>query len=168
MRLFFPRLLVASLIGLAACTAPAHAATDTKTQTVQATISAAAALTLSSSTITFANANPGTTPSVAATEGAISATASARTSSSGTVSLTVLASGDLTSGSDTIDIGNVTWTSTGSGYQAGTLNKTTAQAVGSWTGSGVRTGSLNFAFLNQFAYTTGTYSATITYTLTAP
>jgi hypothetical protein len=157
------------LLGLSCLLASeGHAATDTKTATVSATVNAAASLTLGVNTVTFADADPGTTASITATEGAITVTAKARTSANGAVTLTVLAADDLKSGSDSIGIGNVTWTVSGTGYQAGTLNKSSAQSVGSWTGPGVRSGALTFALANSFTYATGSYSTTVTYTLTAP
>ena len=84
------------------------------------------------------------------------------------MTLTCLAGGDLTSGSDTIPISDVTWTAEGSGFVAGTMNKTTAQPVGSWTGSGHRTGTLSFLLANDWNHATGSYTATATYTLTSP
>src|SRR5262249_23089079 len=148
--------------------APAQAATDTQTATVSAQVNAAASLTLGVNTVTFPNADPGTTPSIAATEGAIAVTAKARTSAAGAVTLTVVPSADLKSGSDVIGISNLTWTATGAGYQAGTSNKTTGQTVGAWTGPGVHAGTVSYALANSYSYATGSYSTTLTYTLTAP
>ena len=148
--------------------AQAASSTATATQTITANINSAASLTLGSPTITFTStSSTGTTP---ATEGgnSFSVSAQARTGSSSTVTLTVLAGGDLTSGGNTIAINNVTWTATGTGYANGTLNKTTAQSVGSWTGSGLYNGTMSFFLANSNSYAVGTYTATITYTLTAP
>jgi hypothetical protein len=163
------RLMVAGsallLLGLGSS---AHAATDTKSLTVNATVSAVAGLTLGTASINFASANPGTTPSIAATEGPVSVTVNARTSTTGSVTLTVLAGGDLISGSDTIGINNVSWTASGSGFAAGTMNKTTPQSAGSWSGSGTRTGTFTYAMANSWSYASGSYTASVTYTLTAP
>ena len=159
-------LLVAAV---ALCVAgSAHAATDPKTVTVSATVNAKAKLTLSQSTLTFADADPTATPSITATEGAVNVTVASRTSTSGAVTLTVLAGGDLVSGSDSIGINNITWGASGGGFVGGTLNKTTAQSVGSWTGSGSRSGTVTHALANSYSYATGSYTASITYTLTAP
>jgi hypothetical protein len=84
------------------------------------------------------------------------------------VTLTCLAEGDLTAGANTIAISNVTWTATGTGFVAGTMNKTTAQSAGSWTGPGARSGTFSFSLANSWSYDTGSYTAAITYTLTAP
>jgi hypothetical protein len=80
----------------------------------------------------------------------------------------VKAGGDLDSGTDTIAISNLTWSATGTGFQAGTMNKTTAQTLGNWTNSGQQSGSHTYTLPNSWSYSTGTYQATITYTLTAP
>jgi hypothetical protein len=163
--------LMATLVAIFATLATGvHAATSTGTQTVTATVSAAASLTLGASTVTFAS-QPGSTASITQTESGaqLNVTANARTSSAGAVTLTVVAGGDLASGGQTIPVGNLTWTGTGTGFNAtGTMNKTTAQSVGSWTGSGVYSGTMTYAFANSWTYATGSYTATLTYTLTAP
>ena len=95
-------------------------------------------------------------------------TVDARTSTAGAVTLTVVAGDDLKSGTDAISIDNLTWTATGTGFSDGTMNKTTPQSVGSWTGSGTRTGTVTYKLANSLNYATGNYSATLTYTLTSP
>lgn len=158
----------AALILIIPSVTAVQAATATGNVTVAATVSATAKLTVGSTTVSFANADPDTTPSITATEGAIAITAKSKTGAAGSVTLTVLAAADLTSGSDTIAVSNVTWTVSGSGFAAGTMNKTTAQSVASWTGSGNRSGTQTYALANSWNYATGSYSATATYTLTAP
>jgi hypothetical protein len=98
----------------------------------------------------------------------VTITAKAKTSAGSTVTLTLLAGTDLTSGVDTIAISNMTWTVGGAGFVAGTMSMITAQPVASWTNSGNRTGTQTFALANSWSYPTGTFSATATYTLTAP
>jgi hypothetical protein len=160
-----------TLVAVLVLAGVAFAATDTKPVTVSATVSAIAKLTISSGTLTFPNTDPDTTP-IAATEGALSITAKARTSASGAVTLTVVSNDDLKSGAtDTIAISNITWTASGTGFVAGTMNKTTPQTVGSWTGSSTNagfTGTQTYSMVNSWAYATGNYSAALTYTLTAP
>jgi hypothetical protein len=131
-------------------------------------VSPAVSLALGTNVINFANADPDAMPSIPATENPVTVTVKAKTGSLSSVTLTVLAAGDLISGSDTIPIGNVTWTASGSGFAGGTMNKTTPQSAGSWTGPGARTGSFSYALVNSWSYATGTYSAAVTYTLTAP
>lgn len=133
---------------------------------VTANINAKARLTLGAASITFADADPDVTPTM--TAGPVTVDVRARTSAAGNVTLTVLASGDLTSGGNSIAIANLTWTATGSGFQAGTSNATTAQAVGGWTGSGSPSGTQTFALPNSWTYATGTYTVTLNYTLSAP
>jgi hypothetical protein len=160
------------LIGVAvvaiAVTQPLGAATDTKSVTINATVSAAAQLTVSTATLTFPSANPDGTPSISATEGVVNITAKARTGSAATVSLTLKADADLTSGSDTIPVSNITWTASGAGFVPGAMSASAQVNVASWTGSGNRTGTQTFALANSWAYAAGSYSATATYTLTAP
>jgi len=133
---------------------------------VTANVAAKAKLTLGVGSFTFADADPDATATM--TSSAVSVAVNARTSPTGAVTLTVLASGDLDSGSATIAINNLTWTSTGAGFQPGTSNKTTAQTVGGWTGSGSRTGGQTFSLPNSWTYATGTYTVTLNYTLTSP
>jgi len=155
-------------LGLILMAGGAFAASDTKDLTVNAAVSARATLSLGQSAINFPDADPDGTPSIAATENAVSVTAKVRTGSSSAATLTHLAAGDLISGSDTILIGNVTWTASGAGFQAGTMNRSTAQTAASWTGSGNRSGSFSYFLANSWSYATGTYTASSTYTLTAP
>jgi hypothetical protein len=143
-------------------------ATATATVTVNAAVSATAKLALGASSIHFVDADPDVTSSIPQTEPAITVSAKAKTSTGGNVTLTVVSGSDLTSGTDTIAISNITWTVTGSGFAAGTLNKTTAQSLGSWTNSGTWAGTQTYALANSWAYHTGSYTATLTYTLTAP
>ena len=163
------RILVLAVAAAAfALAQPINAANDTKGLTVSATVSATAKLSLSSAAVSFADADPDTVPSIAATGGAITITAKAKTGAAGVATLTVLAAADLVSGSDSIAITNVTWTVTGASYAAGTMSKSSAVSVGSWTGSGVRVGTQSYLLANSWSYTTGSYSASATYTLTAP
>ena len=160
--------LLAAIIVAASLAQPLVAATSTGNVSVAVTVSAGAKLSLSSSTVTFANADPDTTPSIPASEGIITITAKAKTATGASVTLTVVAANDLKSGSDTITINNVTWTASGTGFTPGTMNKTTAQTVASWTGSGNRTGTQSYALANSWSYVTGAFSTTASYTLTAP
>lgn len=143
-------------------------ATTSSNLTVNTNIAARAALILGSATINFPDADPSVVTSIAATENPVSVTARVRTGSASVASLQVLAGGDMMSGTDVITMDNVTWTATGPGFAAGTMNKTTAQSAGSWTGSGERIGSFSYLLANSWNYAAGSYSVTVTYTLTAP
>jgi hypothetical protein len=142
-------------------------AAQTSNATLNASINSVARLSLSSAALTFPDADPDTVPSIQASQGPITVTAKARTSPNGTITLTVRASDDLRSGVNTIPASNVTWVASGAGFGNGTLSASTAQAVATWTGSGVRTGTQTFFFRNVWSYATGTYTLTITYTLSA-
>jgi len=163
------RHLLFTLVLLAAAAAPAiHAATSGGTVGVTVTIAAIAKLSLSTSTLTFPNADPDTTPLIPAAGGALTVTAKAKTATGATVSLTVIAGGDLMSGTDTIPASSVSWTATGAGFVAGTMSRVTAQSVAAWVGSGSRVGTQSYGLANSWSYPTGVFSATATYTLTAP
>lgn len=147
---------------------PATAQT-TATATVNVTVNVSARATLDlhgTNSVTFADADPDTTPSISAP--VVTVDVKGRTSAGSNVTLTVVSNQDLTSGSDTIAIGNLTWTAAGTGFSPGTMNKTTAQTVGSWTGSGSHSGTVTLQLANSWAYNAGAYTATLTYTLTAP
>jgi hypothetical protein len=146
---------------------PAYAqATDTANVVVSVNVSARARLTLSALAINFPDSDPDADPSIVATP--LNVAVKARTTSGSNITLTVQANGPLTAGANTIPIANLTWTTTGAGYVAGTSASATAQPVGSFTGSNNHAGTQTFALLNSWAYNIGTYTATLTYTLTAP
>ena len=148
------------------CSSQAFAqATDTATVNVSAAVNAKAKLTVGAGPVAFLAADPTTTPLLSATA-PLSVDVKARTSASGNVTLTVLASADLTSGTDTIAISNLTWTATGP-FAAGTMN-TTAVSVGNWTGSGTQSGTQTYKLVNSWSYATGSYTTVLTYTLSAP
>jgi len=143
-------------------------AQNTASVNVTANVAAKAKLTLGATDIAFPDSDPDTVFVIPA-DTAVSVSVKARTSTTGSVTLTVVATGDLASGLDVIAINNLTWTATGTGFQpTGISNKTTAQAVGGWTGSGNQSGSQSYNLVNNWAYVTGTYAVTLNYTLTAP
>ena len=143
------------------------AATDAQTLTVNVTVSDRAKLTLGTGAINFADADPDVMPSIAAVENPVTVTVKAQTGGASTVTLTIQANGDLESGSDTIDIDNVTWTASGAGFVAGTMD-TAVQTAGSWTGSGRRDGTFSYFLGNGWGHAAGSYTQTVVYTLTAP
>ena len=159
---------IIAVVGILAMSTPVFAqANDSASVTVAVNVSARAKLTLGSTAISFADADPDVTANL--TSSAISIDVKARTTATGTVALTVKAGDDLkTAGGDSIAIDGLTWTASGTNFVAGTSNKTTAQSVGSWSGSGNRTGSHTYSLPNSWTYATGSYSATLTYTLVAP
>jgi hypothetical protein len=134
--------------------------------TVTATVNARAKLTLGTATINFPDADPDVTPVF--TSAAVPINVKARTAAGSTVSLTVKATDDLRSGASVIAINTLTWKVTGVGFSNGTSNKTTPQTLGSWNGSGNPSGTQTFSLPNSWSYATGSYSTTLSYTLTAP
>jgi hypothetical protein len=146
---------------------PAAAQPLTDSATLNASVNSQARLSLSTLSIAFPDADPDTVPSIQASQGAVTITAKARTSVNGAVTLTVRATDHLRSGLDTIPASQITWTATGPGFGGGTLSAASAQTVAAWTGSGVHTGTQTFFFSNLWTYATGTYTVTMTFTLTA-
>ena len=161
-------------VALLLMTGSAFAASDTKNLTVTANVGSTAKLTLGATTLTFPDSDPDNTPLITATEGAINVTAKAKTAAGSSVALEVRSSGgssgNLISGSgDTIPIGNLRWQGTGTGFVGGPTNvSNTNQLAGSWNQSGNYSGTQTFSLVNSWAYAVGTYTATITYTLTSP
>jgi hypothetical protein len=138
------------------------------TSTLNANIGGLARLSLSSTTLTFPDADPDTVPIISGVPSPLTITAKARAGQGMTVTLTVRANNDLRSGVNTIPAGMISWTASGAGFVGGTLSSTAARTVASWAGSGVRTGTQTYAFQNRWTYPTGTYTLTMTYTLSAP
>jgi len=147
--------------------APSFGSTATKTLVIKATIDKVAKLIVDTNTVTFPNVDPDETKQVPAIQNDIKITVKARTGSSSPVNLNIVADGDLTSGSETIPIQNVTWQATGPGFLSGTLNRSSVLA-GSWTGSGIREGAFRYFLNNSWNYQKGEYQVTVTYTLTTP
>jgi hypothetical protein len=148
--------------------APAAAFNINAEVSIAAPLASSAQLSITPSSLNFPNADPDTVPSIPANGNPVTVTANAQTTFFQYVTLTVVANGDLVSGSSTIAIGNVTWTATGSGFRAGTMSRTTPQTAGRWRGSGNRTGTFSYFLKNSWSYATGNYTQTVTYTLTAP
>jgi hypothetical protein len=160
-------MVVTCLAVLLSMSAVGWAVTDQQTLTINAAVAAKAKLTLGVAAINFADSDPDSVPSIGASENPVSVTVKAHSGSSQTVTLTVQASGDLESGVDSIPIAKVTWTASGSGFVAGTMN-TLAQPAGSWTGSGQRSGTFSYFLANDWNYQTGSYTQSVVYTLSAP
>jgi len=133
-------------------------------------LATSASLTLGTNTITFPNADPGTTPKIACSQNPVTVVCRVTGAKNSNVSLSVIANGNLVSGSNSIPITQVTWTTTGPGYVAGTMN-TTAVTAGNWPnahGTETYNGTFSYFLANSWNYATGTYTASVTYTLLAP
>jgi len=152
----------------------AWGASATKNVTLSATVSSTAKLTLANTTITFPDADPDTVSSIPASENGAAVTAKVKTGSATSATLKVLAADDLKSGpSDVIPITNVTSTATnssGSFFEAGPVpwSKSSPGATVGQGNSGSFAGTFNWFLANSWDYPTGNYTATATYTLTAP
>lgn len=144
------------------------ASTDTKSLIIKASIGKAAKLIIDTNTITFPNMGPDEMTRIPATQNDIKVVVKTRTGNGSPVTLNIIADGDLTSGSDTIPVQNVTWQGSGPGFLGGTLSKTAAQTAGSWIGSGVREGAFRYYLNSSWNYQTGEYQVTITYSLVVP
>ena len=136
--------------------------------TLSVNLGSLARVAFASTSVAFPNADPDTVPLVAAVPAAIGITAKARTTRNAQVTLTVQSADDLRSGVTVLPASLVTWTAAGAGFVAGTLSRSSAQVVGLWTGSGVRSGSQNFFFANSWSHPPGTYTITLVYTISAP
>ena len=126
-------------------------------------------LSLSPLVVTFPSSDPDAVPVVAAAP--MQVTYRVRQNNAAPWSLTVLAGGDLISGASVVDISNVTWVATPAPpFQNGTLSKTVAQRVASGSGNvnPDATGSITFRLANSWTYSTGVYTQTILFTLSAP
>jgi hypothetical protein len=159
--------IAAAGLFLFAASASAQAQTDSKSINVTVNVNARAKLTLGTNAITFGDQDPDTVPTLTSTP--VSVDVKARTAANGSVTLTVIAGTDFENAAgDEIALNTLTWTATGTDFVPGASNRTTAQSVGTWVGSGNRSGSNTYSLPNSWAYAIGTYQVSLNYTLTAP
>lgn len=158
--------VAAMVLGLA--TPRLDAANIIRSATMTATVNALAKLTLSRATLAFPPDDPDTVLMIPASGGPLTITAKGRAAVGLVITLSVSANQDLQSGLDVIPISKISWTATGPGFTNGALSAEVAQPVASWTSSGSWVGAQTFRFANSWDYVPGTYSATLTYTLSAP
>jgi hypothetical protein len=138
------------------------------TVTLSVNLGSHARLLMSSTTLDFPDADPDSVPLVAAVPASITLTAKTRTTRSNQVILTVQPTGDLRSGLVTIPASMLRWTATGTGFVGGALATGSNETVGTWTSSGIRTGTQSYLFENRWSHPPGTYSITLVYTLSSP
>lgn len=153
---------VAALLAL-----PLPAAAQSRTATISVVIAATARLSVSPAGISFPDSDPTGVPLVAALPGPVGITVKARAAHGATLRLTLRATDDLRSGVTTIPAGTLTWTAAGDGFASGTLT-VADQTIGTWVGSGVRTGTQSFLFQNSWSHPVGTYTLSMQYTLSSP
>ena len=128
---------------------------------------AAQFIQLQPTTISIASADPDTVPLVSASP--IRVTYIARGQGGNPWTITVEAQGQLVSGTSTIPISNVSWIATPTPtFRNGTLS-TTPQVLATGTGLALlQSGDVTFRFNNSWNYNVGTYTQTVTFTLSSP
>lgn len=161
------RLLVVFLVWTVAAPT-ARAAAQARSATLAANFNTIAKLTLSTATVSFPDADPDAIPLVPSSGGPVFISAKARATPGAQVVLTVQAADDLRSGVNVIPASTITWTASGAGFVGGRLSKAGPVTVGTWSGSGARTGTQQLYFTNLWSHPTGTYTVSLLYTLTSP
>ena len=165
---------ILAVAALAVLSTPVYAQqTANGTVTVSVSVNARAKLSINNATttaISFADTDPDLNGGVINANTPLTIDVKARTTPTGSVTLTVRADHDLQSTDGNIAISNLTWASgSGGGFSAtGTSSDSAEVPVASFTGPGARSGTQNYSLANSWNYATGTYNATLTYTLTAP
>jgi hypothetical protein len=156
--------LALALVGLGA--AEAAAQTVTQNNTATAVVAGRARLDITGA-VAFADADPETTAII--DSAALNLAVRVRTTPLNSYNLTVQAGGDFVGPDGTIPIGNLSWLTAGpGGFAAGTASSTVAVPLGNWTGPGARIGTQTYRLVNSWDYAPGTYTVTLTYTLTVP
>jgi hypothetical protein len=126
-------------------------------------------LSITPTNVVFATADPDTVPVISSTVVQISYRI--QQNNFQPWMLSVLAGGDLVSGSATVDISNISWVASPSPpFQNGVMSKTVAQRVASGTGNVANPsqGQITFRLANSWNYVPGLYTQTVVFTLTAP
>lgn len=128
---------------------------------------AAQLIQLQPTTITFAAADPDTVPLISASPIRVTYIALGQGASPWTI--TVQAQGQLVSGTSSIPISNVSWVATPTPtFRNGTLS-TVPQVLATGTGLALlERGDVTFRFNNSWNYNVGTYTQTVTFTLSSP
>jgi hypothetical protein len=126
-------------------------------------------LTIAPANVTFPTSDPDTAPTLTAAP--LTVQYRVRANGSRPWVLTVLASGDLTSGASRIPAAAVSWLAAPAPpFRTGTLSSTQAQPVASGTGNvnPPQTGTITFRLTNSWTYDAGTYLQILTFTLSTP
>ena len=132
-------------------------------------------LYMANTTITFTDQvpaiqNPPPAVNIASNENPVSVRIFALVLAADSLRLTAKANGNLVkAGGGSININAISWTvASGTGFLAGTLQNAVDVNAGSWTGSACHwhQGGFNFVFARNYqTQEPGTYTATVTYTL---
>ena len=157
----------AAAILMFATSASAQTTLATASLTATATVGNQARLTLGGGPVNFADNDPDLVTSI--TAAAVTIQARARVAPTTVVNLTVLAGAThFDPATSTIPVGNLSWSVSGAPFTAGTVSSSTQQSLGQWTGPATHNGSQTYALQNLWSYAPGTYSLTLTYTLSTP
>jgi hypothetical protein len=119
-------------------------------------------VTVTPGSFSYPSADPDTTPVVTATPLSVSIRAAGKRPWTLTLQAT-----DLIFGSETIPAGNVTWTATPPLNATGTLS-TMGQVLAQGDGNQNSTSSITFSLRNLWTYKPGTYTQSITFTISSP
>ncbi len=126
-------------------------------------------LSISPSSLSFASADPDTVPTLSASPLTLAYTVFL--SGGAEWRITVQASDDFRNGSSVIPASAVTWIATPAPpFRAGTLSRTVAQTMARGNGDVLlqSSGTATFSLPNSWSYDVGTYSTTITFTISCP
>jgi hypothetical protein len=151
------------------CSTSAFAQTTLQTAnlTATATVGNQARLTLGGGPVDFPDTDPDLLATITAAD--VTVAARARVAPATVVNLTVLAGAThFDPVSQTIPVGNLSWTVSGAPFVPGTMSSATQQGLASWTGPASHNGSQTYTLQNLWSYAPGSYSLTLTYTLATP
>jgi hypothetical protein len=157
-------------VALLVCARAASAQTTLATEQINATITVTSqARLILSGPVSFADADPDTIPTLVSPD--VSVTARARVAPTETLEVTVVSNNaffDTVNGTSTIPVAGMTWTATGTGFNANGTMSTSATQVATWTGAANHTGTQTYSMPNSWTYAPGTHVVVLTYTLAIP
>jgi hypothetical protein len=153
-------------VALLACATTASAQTTLATQPIDAIITVGnQARLIVTGPVTFADQDPDVVGVLVAAP--VSVTARARVQPTDNLTVTVVAADDyFDPTTQTIPVGGMSWSSTGTGFVTGTMSAATPQTVGAFVGPSNNTGTQTYSLPNLWTYAPGTHTVVLTYTLT--
>ena len=157
----------AAAVLLAASVASAQTTLTTANLTATVIVGNQAKLTVGGGPITFADSDPDTVLNIPAS-GPVAVSARARVLPATQLNVTVRAdAGYFDPGTDSIPVTGLTWTVGGAPFVGGTMD-VTDQPLATWNGPASQNGTQNYTLANSWSYVPGTFSVTLTYTLSTP
>jgi len=120
-------------------------------------------LELSSNSMSFSRAGSYTSSLIVQNEPPLEVTVKTTTKPGQKVHLRILATADLVdySTGNTISPKSISWQATGSGFNAGSLQRGISVTIGEWNKSGVWKGTLTFSFQDREEYAPGIYTLVV-------